>query len=50
LGEQKGGLLWQAQEHEPITGVWGQSPSGDPGGRTPVGVRGTKAPLKLMAF
>ena len=35
LGEQKGRLLWRAQEREPITGVWVQSPQPGCRGRSP---------------
>ena len=37
-------------EHEPITGVWGQSPQRGPGAEILVRGSGGKAPLKLKAF
>jgi len=37
-------------EHEPITGVWGQSPQRGPGESPWSGGQGDEAPLKLKAF
>ena len=37
-------------EHEPITGVWGQSPQRGPGTEPLVRGSGGEAPLKLKAF
>jgi len=37
-------------EHEPITGVWGQSPHRGPGAEPLVRRSGGSAPLKLKAF
>ena len=37
-------------EHEPITGVWGQSPQRGPRAEPLVGGSGGEAPLKLKAF
>ena len=37
-------------EREPITGVWGRSPTGGPGNRAPGGRSAGRSPLKLNAF
>ena len=37
-------------EHEPITGVWGQSPQRGPGAEPLVKGSGGQSPLKLKAF
>ena len=37
-------------EHEPITGVWGQSPQRGPGAEPLVWGQGGEAPLKLKRF
>ena len=37
-------------EHEPITGVWGQSPQRGPGAETLIRGSGGRSPLKLKAF
>ena len=37
-------------EHEPIMGVWGQSPQRGPGAELLVRGSGGEAPLKLKAF
>ena len=37
-------------EHEPIMGVWGQSPQRGPGGTAPVGVRGQSSPAADEVF
>ena len=44
-----GGTMASA-EHEPITGVWGQSPQRGPGAEPLVRGKGGEAPLKLKAF
>jgi len=44
-----GGTMASA-EHEPITGVWGQSPQRGPGAEPLVRGQGGKAPLKVKAF
>jgi len=48
LGEQKGGLLWRAREHEPITGAWGTALAEIQGEEPPV--EGAVHGMKLMAF
>ena len=48
-GQCLGGTMASA-EHEPITGVWGQSPHRGPGAEPLVRGSGGKAPLKLKAF
>ena len=48
-GQWLGGTMASA-EHEPITGVWGQSPQRGPGADTLVRGQGGEAPLKLKAF
>jgi len=50
LGEQKGGLLWQVRECEPIMGICGQCPQRGSRGRASGGGSGVRSPLKLMAF
>ena len=47
-GSVVGGGTMASAEHEPIMGVWGQSPQRGPGPE-PL-VRGVKPPLKLKAF
>ena len=48
-GQWLGGTMASA-EHEPITGVWGQSPERDPGAEPLVRESGGRSPLKLKAF
>ena len=48
-GQWLGGTMASA-EHEPITGVWGQSPQPGPGAEPLVRGSGGEAPLKLKAF
>jgi len=45
-GSVVGGIIASA-EHEPITGVWGQSPQRGPGAEPLVRVSGGQSPLKL---
>ena len=49
-GFQFGGGTWRARKREPITGVWGQSPSGVQGQSPWSRGKGGEAPLKLKAF
>jgi len=48
-GSVVGGTVASA-EHEPITGVWGQSPQRGPGAEPLVRGSGGRSPLKLKAF
>ena len=49
MGQWLGGTVASA-EHEPIMGVWGQSPQRGPGAEPLVRGSGGEAPLKLKAF
>ena len=48
-GQWLGGTMASA-EHEPIMGVWGQSPQQGPGAEPLVSGSGGEVPLKLKAF